>query len=275
MEKLTLKVTRSVLKIKKWSLLLCGVICGAVAQGLYGQAWDHSLTLNGRSYPAGGSLDWESGYGISLWGSLPSGRKGNKSPWYGYIRPAFMLSTAGFYNYASAEVEVFPVSILGVSSGGSYASVTQDYSNYKCDTYHCQGNFTGQFVKGHLTLGVGSWFAYGQFKYERLTHDKSDQPFLLVDHAIRGEDGEDDLRRWIAVAGYQWSESWAFMVSHMDASMLVFAERSRWSMLNMRYRRGSWSVFLGLGVFESPLQTQELSALGRLRWEISPSVSIY
>ncbi len=150
-----MRIAKTVLKN-----LLIGVIgmsglssfCGAAEEG-----WDAQAGLSLRNYPLGASVSGTVGYGYELWRS--SSESGGPEWKYGYIRPSVKLQSSGVVNGATAEVEVFPISIFGFALGQNLSGRNLKPSDdFDCLTTHCGGRLQRSYLRTQAIAAMGSSF---------------------------------------------------------------------------------------------------------------------
>lgn len=240
------------------------------------KVWAHmDLTVSGklRTYPLSGTVDLEWGKGLVLWGN-PGAGNSIKSPWYGYTRGALTLSTAGVYNGALVEWEVYPISFLGVKAGGEAYNNSRDYTAYDCEAYRCQGDFMSHFVEGRLGLGAGPLFLFAGYRQTDLSPkvegDDYVEPFSgLVANGVR-----DRLIMARSALGVKFNERWAFSVMGIYLEMLENSTFSRTYTGQIHYSKSNWTVIFGGGQFESALKAPGLTINGVVKWDIIPGIGL-
>jgi hypothetical protein len=221
-----------------------------------------------RSYPLAGVMEVESGYGILLRGEA-------NSPFSSYLRPRLYASTAGIYNSADLAVEFFPLAIMGVRAGGEAIQNDSKYSAYDCDANECLGRYYRTYIEGELTLGAGPVFVQGRWRRERWTQKNPDQgDFIDPTSGVALKSQGDSQTVYYGVAGLKFSDRWTLLgiVRYSENDQLGGWSRFPYGVI--RYKSGPFSVGVGAGVFESSLKSENVSALGLIRWEIAPSLAL-
>lgn len=110
--------------------------------------WDLAVGGYARSYPLGGSVELNAGYGTLLWGAV-------SSPWYGYAR--FGGEVAGVEDYVSTglRAELFPISFLGAKIGASRVQNYVEYEDFDCANSLCRGEYSETFIEVPLYWQFG------------------------------------------------------------------------------------------------------------------------
>jgi hypothetical protein len=113
--------------MKYFILFLCSLSFWARA----GQ-FDLNYGVQGRSLPSfGAELYADGGYGQLLWGK----KENNKDFLFGLVRPALGASTSAVINSAKAELEIYPISILGFVAGRQIIHSNFDFPFFDCLVY--------------------------------------------------------------------------------------------------------------------------------------------
>ena len=123
-------------------------------------AWagaDVQLGGYSRSYPLGGSVELNLGYGVALWGA-------EDSPWLGYLRLATDFEGDENYFSSTAKFEFFPVSFFGGRVGQSLIQNHLDYKDFDCENFLCRGRFIETFYEIPLFLAYGDFVFAGSYR---------------------------------------------------------------------------------------------------------------
>lgn len=231
---------------------------------------DFDLSLGGlaRSYPLGGALEANAGYGILLWGDAGP-------PWYGYMRARLDGASALRFNSISPSLEIYPVSFFGIRAGGESIQNDADYSAYDCVTYVCRGRFYNTFVQAELTLGAGAFFVQGRMRRERWSQAVSGATAFIDPEAGLAMVGTGDSRTYYRGAlGYKINENWTAVASMVYVQADSDNGISRFPFALVRFKTGAFTVAAGGGVFASKLKDEGAAALLIFNWEIWPSLAL-
>jgi hypothetical protein len=228
---------------------------------------DFSLGAEARSYPLSGVIESELGYGALLWGQT-------STPFYGYLRPRILASTAATYNSADAALEIFPLSFLGFRAGGESIQNDQNYSAYDCDTYRCKGRFYRAYAEAELTLGMGPVFVQGRWRRERWSepHAQTGDYIDPTSGLAMASSGESQVV-YFGIVGMKLAPEWTAL------AMLRYAQEdsggiSRMPVGAIRFHRGIFSISVGAGNFESILKKSETTVIGSIKFELAPSLAL-
>jgi hypothetical protein len=156
---------------------------------LFAQAkFDLSYGTQGRSLPSFGAEFYaDAGYNQLLWGK----KKSSKDILYGLVRPSIAPSTSFVINAVKAELEVFPISPIGISVGRQIINSTFDFPFFKCEEVTCKGTYERNFVEGKMVLGFKGWIALSHYKVDTITSPRDDRPMADWRNVIIGNPGRE------------------------------------------------------------------------------------
>lgn len=247
-------------------ILICGLAGSAFA------ATDLGLEAGGRTYPLSGTVDVTLGSSLGLWGQRGQGNQ----PWYGYTRASVRVSTAGAYNAAHGEFEIFPVSIFGISAGGEAANNTSAYRAYDCEVFNCLGPVWRTFIKGSLALGAGPVFLVGRYQLENLKqHPDQSLDFVEPQSGLAGQAEGDQLKTGSGLAGVKFGGTWSIAYAYIWSEMQRRKGVSETHLGLLMWTRGKWRVVAGGGTFWSDLKAREGTAVFRLEWQPWPRPGLF
>lgn len=150
--------------------------------------FDLHAGIQGRTLPGlGAELYAESGYNFVFWGK----KEKPKDILYGLIRPSFAVSTSGVINSVKAELEVFPISILGFAAGRQILHSNFEFPFLDCQEVQCRGEYIRNYVESKMVLGHKGWIALGNFKVDTLHSPSGTVPMADWRNVIVGEPGEE------------------------------------------------------------------------------------
>lgn len=176
-----------------------------------------------RSYPFGAIATGQVGYGFLLWGPSPmeilpaAGPPAKPPDWkFGFTRLWANIQTIGLVNRASAEWEVFPVSIFGLAVGqGGHARVDQS-SIFDCAVNQCGGFFGRTYLRSQLIVGAKGLFLLSHVRFDWIYPD-SNRPFVEDHSTLLGAPGGDRLLTTSLMLGYLIREGMAAGITYQRA----------------------------------------------------------
>ncbi|HMN68120.1 MAG TPA: hypothetical protein PKC28_06225 [Bdellovibrionales bacterium] len=221
-----------------------------------------------RSYPISTVGAVNAGYGQVLWGD-------NATPFYGYVRATGDFYTAATYNALVGGVEFFPLAFLGARAGGEANQNDNDYIAYQCELYECLGRRYRTYFESELTLGAGPFFVQGKWRRERWSRKDADGgDFIDPTSGFVLKSQGDSETVYTGAAGMKINAQWTALVSVRYAESDEYKGYSRMPAVLARYVTGVWTFAGGVGQYESSVKTKEVTAMGFVRWEFAPSVTL-
>lgn len=146
--------------------------------------FDLSTGLQGRTLPTiGAEVYADSGYNFVFWGK----KEDPKDFLYGLIRPSVGVSSSGVINGAKAELEFFPISILGITVGRQIINSNFEFPFFDCDEVNCKGEFQRNYVEGKAVIGAKGWILMGNYKVDHVTSPDRGRPMADWRNVIVGD----------------------------------------------------------------------------------------
>jgi hypothetical protein len=160
--------------------------------------FDLRLGAQGRTFPAiGASALVETGYNQLLWG-----QDGKDKIAYGFMRPYYFGQLSGVVNSHDVGLELFPISILGLNVGKTYAQSTFDFPNFDCEEIDCSGYASGDFTEYKGVLGAAGFVLMGRSRMTKFTNDSRNKAFTDWQNVLRMAPEEDNLLFSEIIGGY-------------------------------------------------------------------------
>lgn len=235
---------------------------------------DYLVKAGGQTYPLGGLITGQAGYGVKLWEGVPPENSGaatdnsgaatdNVPQWkYGYLRPTIELQTAGTVNRAAAGLEIFPISILGISGGYGLSQRALSYvQDFDCSQVMCNETLSYTYLQANLMGGYQDVIFSVMGRYEKFTASESLKPFYEEMSYLIAQPDHDDLRTLDVFAGYKLSDRWTTGVRGIYQEFVLSQNNSSSMFAVGRYTEGFWQGTLGLGQFKSSHQDSRFSAI--------------
>mgnify|MGYP000991587762 CR=1 FL=1 len=199
---------------------------------------------------------------------------------YGYIRPKIGYDTSFLVNTGMAELQVYPISILGFTAGSSYSyrSIKKN-EEYNCDQVSCQSELHRNYFRTNLNLGAGKFISSLSYQIEHYTISHDDLwpsvdfgTLLLIPH----ENGQQE--KMTAFLGYKASDTLDVGVLEMfnqvtDQSTDI-KTKSEGQYVVARLKEGDFKYMAGLGTFGTDYNEKSFAAIFKVIWVIDPSLSL-
>lgn len=227
------------------------------------QGWDQSVSVLGRTHAAALAVAPTLGYGKILWGE----RSGFQ---YGYLRPHLtLIGTPASYG-SRAAIDIFPISIFGISAARNWLHRFKSPSGFGCDKRECQGPLHANELKAKLLLGYGDFFISAQRTWMSYDERDSERPLLELGNVVYLRNDGERSQQWTLIAGMRMG-SMAFGLMHMDVDLSEDrnAQESQYAFLRKDladFGYPTLSATLAAGRFDSALEEDRFSALGILTY---------
>jgi hypothetical protein len=252
----------------KWfyTLAVSFLLIVSTARALTPQGLDAKAEVSGQTYPLGGLLTGTVGYSKGLW--KEAGKENEKDFWqYGYMRGMAELKTAGLINRLTAAVEVYPISILGLSvGGGTDLRNYNKFTDFDCGSLMCDQSLNFQFAQARLIVGYEKLLGVITARYDQYRAETGKQDFYDEMSYLVGRKGQDDLRTLNVLALYRQDDTWAYGVLALYQQFIFSQSNSSSVFALVNYTEGPWRASLGAGEFHSSHQGQKPSLLFSLQY---------
>jgi hypothetical protein len=210
---------------------------------------DLSLGAQGRSFPfSAGELFAEAGHNFKFWEKESPQFKVN--PFFGLIRPSVGVNSSVLVNAYKGEVEFFPISFIGFSTGYQKVESNFDFPFFDCEKIFCQLQVERRWIEGKVALKYKEALLLIFLKEDHLAPSRGGKNFGEFRRVITGQDGGDQLRELRIVLGRSF-ENKLIGVVHEWAMFNKSREDSRTTFGVYQVKKDKQTYMLGLGAFES------------------------
>jgi hypothetical protein len=233
--------------------------------------FDLSYGLQGRTLPAlGAELYADSGYNQLLWGKKES----PKDILYGLIRPSLGASSSAVVNSAKAEIEIFPISFIGLAVGRQYQNSNFEFPFFDCEAVTCKGEYQRNYVESKMVLGFKGWILLGNYKVDTLLSPDKRIPMADWRNVIVGEPGEE----------VQIDKKLMFGKIFSNQMLGVLLENTRFEGSGERkesfaaiyqLRQKDTSYMMGIGAFHTDQQPMGFQFYFRIHHVALPSLKLF
>lgn len=258
-------------------LLICALLClsfpAAADKGTEKSSVPDSLDLSleaiGRTYPLGGGLLATLGKGFLLWDSDQQAEQGGMR--YGFLRPSVTLTTSGYFNAIAGELEFYPISFAGLRLGKEYYSNNDDYKDYDCERYECQGEFDSEYLEMDMALKYHRFIYLGKASKEKLQRSNStEQLFIEPVSGLAADPNGDKLTTYTNTLAYEFNDRWMLALQDQRWKMKHTNSESKALALNLVRSSKKWSATVGLGEYSSDIKDRDFMALIKFDYIIFP-----
>ena len=236
--------------------------------------WDYQASFFGRTLPFGGIPSGTVGYNFLVWGEDPRPQLPQNGPptgtgadWrFGYVRPYFTAQSNVFTSRAIGEIDLFPVSIFGVTLGQAYQARINQSTQFDCTQVLCGGVLNRSYVRLQTVVGTHGFYAAGWLRFDWISHPDSSMSFLEESTALVGAPGSDRMAHLTVALGYSPNQEWIVGASAVQSRVLTSSHQSFTSFLFGNYYTGPWSFLLGAGTYSSSHQALSPTVLMMIQW---------
>lgn len=220
--------------------------------------WDYRFQGSFRSYPQGGAIDSDLGVGKLLWKKNPI--------LYGYVRSSLQLKTSAIVNYATAQLEVFPVSFIGLYIAKSYGhrSLT-NLQGFDCLEVNCTSSVRKNLFGMNVALAYKKFKLVHFFRQEQIHYkDKANSFAEELSNLILTQN--DKLDSFTTIFGRDLKDQWFVGALHLYSKAHHSASFSSMNFLVVQKTIERWSFQGGVGKFRTSLGKDHLSSLFIIRY---------
>lgn len=229
--------------------------------------FDSYLQGTFRSYPLGTALVSETGYGFKLY-------EKNKIL-YGYIRPAVHFQTSALVNYASTQLDIYPVSFFGFNIGKTKGAKSIDkLQGFDCSSVKCDGGVEKTYYSANLAL------AFKEYKlvnfYRRTQMDlENHQGYFAEEYSNLIGYNKDTLSSLTTLLGYDLNKDVMIGYLRLHNKMKNLNQKSTMNMLIGQYREDKKSYQLALGTFENRNEKTNFSMLLIFKYDFEKGLRLF
>ncbi|MDA8792624.1 hypothetical protein N9N67_05225 [Bacteriovoracaceae bacterium] len=249
--------------------------------------FDFNFGSQFRSYPMfGGEFYIDTGYNFLLWGSAGSGggkQGGSVNPFYGFIRPNFGAATSFVVNSYQTELQVFPISILGVVFGQKNLKSDFDFPFFDCEEIICKGESRHTYTTYKLAMGFWRINLVTLFRRNRIDALTASDSDLSIEDNYYGDFRRataigpevDEEENTVNLIGLKFD---SFLLGHYyDQSVYLTSEqKSVTNLIIVQKKYGKHEFTVGGGQMESTY-LEKSDQIFVFRWKMNyiPSLSLF
>jgi hypothetical protein len=221
---------------------------------------DYQFNSAGRTYPIAAFFGGQVGWSEILWGERSPTAVGAPEWRYGYVRPNVQAQTIGLTHRLSAEVEVFPISILGFAVGSNRSIRNlEEYPDFDCKTLVCDGTVNRDHFRVTALSGVGAWAFVGSWRRDQM-YTRDEREFFDDGTTLKASGRGDRSIGWVVAASWASSEMWRWGLAQNEQFLDGDGQPRNQSVLGFAQRSwGEHRLTLSAGRFESTHQSPGLT----------------
>ncbi len=234
---------------------------------------DYSVAMGARSFPFGGAVIGEVGYGKIIWDRT---QEPNAPQFlFSFIRPSLRVSTSGIVQRFEPKIEFYPIAPLGISVGYLGQMRLADTGvGYACTTEVCRGYVGTPYMKMRAIFGAGPWFALGSLRVGFVTAAAAG-PFVDEITNLRAEAGGDWLGSANITTGVRLGERWIVGADLSWEQMRTAASSNDAQTLFAKFSLGRWSALAGTGAYRDTQNGRGFTAYALLQWTGISQVGLF
>jgi hypothetical protein len=258
----------------KWIIFLLLFSSQKVFAVLPVAGFDSKVEAGGQTYSLGGTMTGTAGYGLELW--RDSTKENEPTFWqYGYVRPVAEFKTALVTHRLTGALEIYPISILGISAGGGAdLRYYNRFTDFDCGNLQCDQSLMFQFMQARLIVGYDKFVGIVTGRYDQYRAETSSKAFYDEMSYLIGRPGSDDLRSLNLLALYRDNAVWGYGVLAIYQQFIFSQANSSSVFAAGTYRDGPWLGTFGLGTFQSSHQAQKPSAVFLLQYTFGKTIGL-
>ncbi|MBC7397075.1 MAG: hypothetical protein H7333_06495 [Bdellovibrionales bacterium] len=229
---------------------------------------DLKTSFSARTYPIGAQFAASPGIALPIWGDT--------STWkYGYARLGLNLASSLVVNRAGVEIQVNPISILGLSAGydTGVRNITPKYLD--CSLYECNHRLDRKYLK-MLLLGASHGVILSVMgRYEELRAYGSRKPFFDEMTLLVGSSTGENVLTWNPALLYVLNENWKLGATSLYSHALDTGDYSHlYGPVGSYTVSPQFNILGGGGLNRSPVVHSGWAAFFVLQYTVEPSLSI-
>lgn len=233
--------------------------------------FDLTSGIQGRTLPTlGAELYGEAGYNQLIWGK----KEGPKDFLYGLVRPSLGVATSGVINGLKAEVELFPISIFGITAGRQIIDSNFNFPFFDCDDVNCLGEFHRNYIEAKMVLGAKGFIALANYKIDTVTGPSDDKPMADWRNVIVGNSRRDTQIEKKLLLGKVFGNK---MIGLLGENVMFDGSRERKESYAAVYqfRKKDTSYMIGSGIFHTDREPMGLIFYFRVHHVWLPSLKLF
>lgn len=228
---------------------------------------DYSLSGSLRTYTKGVAVVSDAGYGYKFWEK--------DKIMYGYIRPSINLQTSILVNYASAQLDFYPVSFIGFYAGKSIGAKSIDeLQGIDCKSIKCDGGVSKNYYGTNIALALSKIKFIHTFKLQQIDLKNHQGLFAEEFSNLIGRD-KDVLITNTSILGFQASENSLLGLIYLQNNIKNNNQSSSMQMLLYQYKYENSSYGVAVGNHKNRFDHDHLSMLFLFKWDPQKGVRLF
>lgn len=246
-------------------LLVTALLLLTVSSNIYSQT-DYFLQTSLRSYPVGAAVSAEAGHGLKLYEV--------NNVLYGYVRAAANVQSSVVINYASVQVDIYPVSFFGLYAGKTIGQRSaKKLHGFDCDEVKCDNNLDKMYYGANLAL------AYKKIKfvnyYRKTNITPEDNTIYAEEYSNLIAIDKDILSTHTSLLGYDLNEKNMLGLLYLKNKIKNNDQSSQMTMLLLQHKVDKKSYQIAIGEFENRNNKSHFAGLFLFKWDFEKGLRLF
>ncbi len=214
----------------------------ALSTPAYALDTDLGFAASARTTKLAGAFEAQGGLSQVIWGSA------GPEPLFGYVRASAAIRTSGMANGYRAQLELYPISIFGITLGRQALSRLSDAPGIDCTRIDCGVDVTSNYLQLRSVFKVREIF--GQVTFQRDIFEKQyySKPTVFDPINQIGIDAQGDFgTTWNAVTGYEIDPAWSSGVVYMHSNADITGHNSQSELIFVRWKPENTTYGIAFG----------------------------
>ena len=235
---------------------------------------DFSASVSARSFPVGGGLTGKAGLSHLIWGNKES----DTDYLYGFVRGQLAGTTSVLWNQINTELELYPISFIGVSAGSASSRSATNSKDYACsDDIQCQSLVRTEYNKLKFALGARGIFLRVEQTQGKIinTFESPATYFIDFENTLRPLSQHDEYRRENTVLAYSRDKESVYFFVHDQMQDRFSGSHCAYDGFGFQRRQDKTAWTFILGVADAPLLRKDIGMIFSYEWTIKPSLKLF
>ncbi len=241
---------------------------------------EKKLSASALYNPVGTGISLGLAYNYKLWGQSDldiektSEKPPEKKSWmYGYIRPKVQADISGLINGAAVELQIFPISIFGVTFGSQYIDRhIKKTAYFDCDLVNCENELNRDYWKINLALSYSGFVSLLQYQKDRYQIRDDNQLFMEYSSLLLLSKDQLNLEKKIAFLGHEITDQ--LTLGLLEFYQELGPKKAEAQFLTGMYKYEDKKIFAGIGTSGSDYTEKYIALFVKLTWVLDLTLSL-
>lgn len=245
-----------------------GIVAGS------GFVSDLSANASARTFPTGGGITGKAGVSHLLWGL-----KENPTDFkYGLLRAQLSGSTSLAWNQINTEIELYPISFLGISGGSATSRSSVDSKEYECsESISCQSMVRTQYGKIKFVFGAKGIFLRLEQTQGTISSlfDSGATSFIDFENTLRPLTPRDDYRRENTVVAFTQDRLLIYFLVHDQMQNRFSGSHYSYDGIGFQRREDKTAWTFIFGVADSSILRKDIGFIFSYEWNFKSGLKLF